>query len=47
LTEVAEQLDTGTILAVKGPADGWALPPGTAGDYMSSSMEAIEAERRQ
>ena len=26
--EVAEQLDTGTVLALKGPADGWAFPRG-------------------
>ncbi len=42
--EVAEQLDTGTVLGLKGPADGWAFPAGTAGDYMALTMEAIKAE---
>ncbi len=42
--EVAEQLDTGTILAMKAPADGWAFPAGSAGDYMALTLEAIEAE---
>jgi hypothetical protein len=43
---VAEQLDTGTILALKGLADGWASPPGSAGDYMSLTMEARTAQPR-
>jgi uncharacterized cupin superfamily protein len=42
--EVAEQLDTGTILAMKGPADGWAFPPDTAGDYIALTLEAIRAD---
>jgi uncharacterized cupin superfamily protein len=42
--EVAEQLDTGTVLALKGPADGWAFPPGSAGDYMALTMQAVEAD---
>lgn len=42
--EVAEQLDTGTILAMKAPADGWAFPAGSAGDYRALTLEAIEAE---
>jgi uncharacterized cupin superfamily protein len=42
--EVAEQLDTGTILAMKSPADGWAFPAGSAGDYTALTREAIEAE---
>lgn len=42
--EVAEQLDTGTVLALKGPADGWAFPAGSAGDYMALTIAAIEAE---
>jgi len=45
--EVAEQLDTGTILAMKAPADGWAFPAGSAGDYMALTLEAIEAEPRR
>jgi len=43
--EVAEQLDTGTVLALKGPADGWAFPSGTAGDYIALTLEAIKADR--
>ena len=42
--EVAEQLDTGTVLALKGPADGWAFPPGSAGDYMALTAQALEAD---
>ncbi|MGN6170635.1 MAG: cupin domain-containing protein [Solirubrobacteraceae bacterium] len=42
--EVAEQLDTGTILAMKGPADGWAFPAASAGDYMTLTRAAIEAD---
>jgi uncharacterized cupin superfamily protein len=42
--EVAEQLDTGTILAMRAPADGWAFPAGSAGDYMALTLEAIKAE---
>jgi uncharacterized cupin superfamily protein len=42
--EVAEQLDTGTVLALKGPADGWAFPQGSAGDYMALTMQALEAD---
>jgi uncharacterized cupin superfamily protein len=42
--EVAEQLDTGTVLALKSPAEGWAFPSGSAGDYLSLTLEAIKAE---
>ena len=42
--EVAEQLDTGTILAMTGPADGWAFPAGSAGDYMALTVEAVKAD---
>ena len=42
--EVAEQLDTGTVLALKGPADGWAFPPGSDGDYVALTMEALQAD---
>ncbi|MBV9311103.1 MAG: cupin domain-containing protein, partial [Solirubrobacterales bacterium] len=42
--EVAEQLDTGTILAIKGPSDGWAFPSGSSGDYVSLTLAALEAE---
>jgi uncharacterized cupin superfamily protein len=43
--EVAEQVDTGTILALKGAADGWAFPSGAAGDYVALTLEAIKADR--
>ena len=42
--EVAEQLDTGTVLALKGPADGWAFPEGSAGDYVALTAKALEAD---
>jgi uncharacterized cupin superfamily protein len=42
--EVAEQLDTGTVLALKGPADGWAFPEGSAGDYIALTQQALEAD---
>ncbi|MBV8220660.1 MAG: cupin domain-containing protein [Solirubrobacterales bacterium] len=42
--EIAEQLDTGTVLALKGPVDGWAFPQGSAGDYMTLTKQALEAE---
>ncbi len=42
--EVAEQLDTGTVLAMKGPGDGWAFPSGTAGDYLTLTLDAIKAD---
>lgn len=42
--EVAEQLDTGTVLALKGPADGWAFPPGSDGDYIALTIEALKAD---
>lgn len=43
--EVAEQLDTGTVLAMKAPADGWAFPAGSAGDYLALTMEAVKADQ--
>jgi uncharacterized cupin superfamily protein len=42
--EVAEQLDTGTILAMKSPGDGWAFASGTAGDYLALTIEAINSD---
>ncbi len=42
--EVAEQLDTGTVLAFTGPGDGWAFPTGTSGDYVALTLAAIEAD---
>lgn len=42
--DVAEQLDTGTVLALKGPADGWAWPAGADGDYMALTVAAIQAD---
>jgi len=43
--EVAEQLDTGTILAMTGPGAGHAFAAGAAGDYMELTRTAIEADR--
>lgn len=37
-------LDTGTVLALKGPADGWAFPPGSDGDYIALTLEALKAD---
>jgi uncharacterized cupin superfamily protein len=42
--EVAEQLDTGTILAMPSPAEGWAFPRGSAGDYVGLTAAAIQAD---
>lgn len=42
--EVAEQLDKGTILAMKSPGDGWAFPAGSAGDYLALTIDAINAD---
>ncbi|MDE3070284.1 MAG: cupin domain-containing protein [Acidobacteriota bacterium] len=44
--EVCEQLDTGTVLAMKGPADGWAFAADGAGDYMELTRQALESERQ-
>lgn len=43
--EVAEQLDTGTVLAMKSPGDGWAFPAGVDGDYVALTRQALEADR--
>lgn len=42
--EVAEQLDTGTILAMRAPGDGWAWAAGADGDYMELTRVALEAD---
>jgi hypothetical protein len=42
--EIAEQLDTGTVLPLKGPADGWAFPAGSDGDYIALTIEALQAD---
>lgn len=42
--EVAEQVDTGTILALAGPGHGWAFPQGTDEDYVELSRRAVEAD---
>jgi uncharacterized cupin superfamily protein len=42
--EIAEQLDTGTILAMRGPGDGWAWAAGADGDYMELTRKSIEAD---
>jgi hypothetical protein len=38
------QLDAGTVLAMKGPGDGWAFAAGTEGDYVMLTLAAIEAD---
>ena len=43
--EVAEQLDTGTVLAMKAQGDGWAFPAGTDESYMDLTVEAIQADQ--
>ena len=40
--EIAEYPDTGTVLAMRGPADGKAFPGGSEGEYMA----LIDAARR-
>ena len=45
--EVAEQLDTGTVLALKGPADGWAFPEGSAGDYIALTDAGADGRPRR
>lgn len=45
LPEVAEHLDTGTVLVMKGPADGWSFPAGSEQDYRASLAAALEADR--
>lgn len=42
--EIAEQLDTGTILPMTGPGAGWAFAAGSEGDYMELTMKALEAD---
>jgi hypothetical protein len=42
--EVAEQLDTGTVLAMKAPADGWAFPSGSPRDYLALTVDPINAD---
>jgi uncharacterized cupin superfamily protein len=42
--EIAEQLDTGTILPMIGTGQGWAFAAGTQGDYMSLTKQALEAD---
>jgi uncharacterized cupin superfamily protein len=43
--EVAEQLDTGTVLAMRGPGDGWAFPAGSDESYVDLTVKAIEADQ--
>lgn len=43
--DVAEQLDTGTVLAITGPGGGWAFPKGSEEDYMELTRQALEADR--
>jgi uncharacterized cupin superfamily protein len=43
--EVAEQLDTGTVLALSEPGGGWAFPAGSERGYVELTREAIEADK--
>lgn len=45
MPEVAEQLDTGTILAITAQGDGWAFPAGVDSDYIALTRAAIEADQ--
>jgi uncharacterized cupin superfamily protein len=45
MPEVAEQVDTGTILAMTAPGDGWAFPAGVDADYIALTLAAIEADK--
>jgi uncharacterized cupin superfamily protein len=45
MPEVAEQLDTGTILAITAQGDGWAFPAGVDADYIALTRAAIEADQ--
>jgi hypothetical protein len=45
MPEVAEQLDTGTILAMTAPGDAWAFPAGADTDYVALTLAAIEADK--
>lgn len=42
--EIAEYPDTGAVLAMRGPGDGWAFPEGSAADYLSVVRDALAAE---
>jgi uncharacterized cupin superfamily protein len=42
--EVAEQLDTGTILAMTDAANGWAFAAGADSNYMELTAAAIQAD---
>ena len=42
--EIAEQLDTGTVLPMTGPGEGWAYPAGSEGDYLALTMQALQAD---
>jgi uncharacterized cupin superfamily protein len=44
MPEVAEQVDTGTILAMTATGDGWAFPAGVDADYIALTLAAIEAD---
>jgi uncharacterized cupin superfamily protein len=42
--EVAEHPDIGTVLAMRGPGDGWAFPADSAGDFADLVRRALEAD---
>jgi uncharacterized cupin superfamily protein len=43
--EVAEHVDTGTVLAMTGAGSGWAFPSGSDADFLAVVTEAIQADR--
>ena len=44
--EVAEHPDVGTVMAMTGPAGGWAFPPDAAVSFMERVVAAMEAGDR-
>jgi hypothetical protein len=41
---LAEHPDIGTVLAMRGPGDGWAFPADSAGDFADLVRRALEAD---
>lgn len=42
--EVAEYPDTGAVLAMRGPGDGWAFPEGSAAEWVAVVAGALRAD---
>lgn len=42
--DVAEQLDTGTVLAMRSAGDGWSFPAGSEQDYRVLTVAALQAD---